>query len=79
MESTLKVKHKRRYFPLRLLAAFSIKAKRGNTRNFYLRARRFACLKTINLDQNSFDFQINARYRLQAFRKSLIEWNTLKG
>jgi len=79
MGSILKVKHKRRYFPLRLLAAFSIKAKRGNTRNFYLRARRFARLQTINLDQNSFDFQVNVNYRLQAFRKSLIEWKTLKG
>jgi len=64
MSSILKVKHKRSYFPLRLLAAFSIKAKTGNMRNFYFFARSFDCLKTINLDQNSFDIQISVKYRL---------------
>ena len=73
MGSILKVEYKRSYFPLRLLAAFSIKAKTTNTRNFDFRAPRFDCLKTINLDQNSFDVLINLNYRLQAFRKSLIE------
>ena len=34
------------------------------TRNFYFGARRFDCLKTINLDQNSFDILINVNYRL---------------
>jgi len=73
MGSILKVEHKRSYFPLRLLAAFSIKAKTTNTRNFDFRAPRFDCLKTINLDQSSIDIVINLNYRLQAFRKSLIQ------
>ena len=73
MRSILKVEHKRTNFPMRLHAAFSTKAKRRNTRNFSLRARTFDCLKTINLDQNSFDILINLNYRLQAFGKSLIE------
>ena len=64
MGSILKVEHKESYFPLRLLAAFSIKAKTRNTRNFYLRARGFDCLKTINLDQTSFDILVNVNYRL---------------
>ena len=64
MGSILKVKQKRSYFALRLLAAFSIKAKTSNTRNFYVRTRSFDCLKTINLDQNSLDILININYDL---------------
>jgi len=64
MGSFLNVEHKQKYFPLRLLAAFSIKGKTKNTRNFYLRARSFDWLKTINLDQNSFDVLVNVNYRL---------------
>ena len=73
MGSILKVEHKQSYFPLRLLAAFSIKPKTRNTQTFYLRARSFDCLKTINFDQNSFETLVNVNYRLKAFRKLLIE------
>ena len=59
MRSILKDEHKQSHFPLRLLAASSVKPKTRNTRTFYLRARSFDCPKTINYDQNSFKILIN--------------------
>ena len=69
MRSILKVKHRVAFLQV-FLPRSQLKRKQQTRAPFTFAPE---VLKTINLDKKCFDILINVKYRLQAFRKSLIE------